>query len=382
MSLGIIISIASLVLTITLGKSFQKQITDRARVYLGSNSVVIMAQRMKLEGRPMESDLISSLTIEDLKAVAEQVPAVEMYDPVQFVNNCEIIAGNRSMSTNVKGSSVTGELVWNRGTVKGEYFNPNDEASSARVALIGPDIAATLFGESDPVGETIRINGVAFVIKGVLASKGVDPHGNNLDLDIIVPVTTLMKRLTNVDYIRLGKFVMRNDANLDEAVKSIAAVLRERHNIGNGNEDDFMIITPEFVKQKISEMTRIFNVFLPLISLIALIASCIVIAVLMLISVNERIPEVGLRKATGARFRDILFQFTFEAALTSLMGGILGILLGLAGFTLVSIKMKVPFEPSLLIFAGGFILPVLAGIISGIIPARKAARYNPVEALR
>lgn len=382
MSLGIIISIASLVLTITLGKSFQKQITDRAKVYLGSNSVVIMAQRMKLEGRPMESDLVSSLTIADLKSVAEQVSSITMFDPVQYVNNCEVIAGNHSISTNVKGSSVTGEFVWNRGAVKGVYFNQNDETSAARVALIGTDIASTLFGNSDPVGETIRINGVAFVIRGVLASKGVDPHGNNLDLDIVIPVTTLMKRLTNVDYIRLGKLVLRDDADMDEAVAAISAVLRERHNTGNGSEDDFMVITPDFVKQKISEMTRIFNVFLPLISLIALLASCIVIVVLMLISVNERVAEIGLRKATGARYRDILFQFTSEATLTSLLGGITGIIVGLAGFALVSVKMKVPFEPSLLLFAGGFLLPVFAGIISGIIPARKAAKYNPVEALR
>lgn len=382
MTLGIIISIAALVLTVTLGKSFQKQITDRAKVYLGSNSIVIMAQRMKLEGRPMESDLVSTLTIDDLKAVADQVPSVTMYDPVQFVNSCEVIAGNRSVSTNVKGSSVNGEFVWNRGAVKGEYFNQNDETTAARVALIGTDIAQTLFSDTDPVGETIRINGVAFVIKGVLAPKGVDPHGNNLDLDIVVPVTTLMKRLTNVDYVKLGKLVIRDDAQIDEAVQGIIAVLRERHNLGKGSEDDFMVITPEFVKQKIGEMTRIFNVFLPLISLVALVASCIVIVVLMLISVNERIAEIGLRKATGARYRDILFQFTSEAAITSLLGGIIGIILGLAAFSLVSLKMKVPFEPSFLIFAGGFILPVLTGVISGIIPARKAATFNPVEALR
>jgi putative ABC transport system permease protein len=176
--------------------------------------------------------------------------------------------------------------------------------------------------------------------------------------------------------------VIRDDAQVDEAVQAITAVLRERHNLGKGSEDDFMVITPEFVKQKIGEMTRIFNVFLPLISLVALVASCIVIVVLMLISVNERIAEIGLRKATGARYKDILFQFTSEAAITSLLGGIIGIILGLAAFSLVSLKMKVPFEPSFLIFAGGFILPVLTGVISGILPARRAAAFNPVEALR
>jgi putative ABC transport system permease protein len=143
-----------------------------------------------------------------------------------------------------------------------------------------------------------------------------------------------------------------------------------------------MIVTPAFVREKISEMTRVFNVLLPLISLIALLAAGIVIVVLMLMSVNERIAEIGLRKAVGARSRDVLIQFITEVSTTSLLGGIIGMAIGLAAFALVSTHMQIPFELSPLIFLGGFILPVLVGIIAGIMPARKAAKYNPVDALR
>jgi len=168
---------------------------------------------------------------------------------------------------------------------------------------------------------------------------------------------------------------------MDEAVKGISAVLKERHHITDDSQTDFMIVTPAFVKEKISEMTRVFNVFLPLISLIALLAAGIVIVVLMFMSVNERVGEIGLRKAVGARSKDVLFQFITEVSVTSMLGGIIGMAIGLLCFAVVSIKMQIPFNFSLFMIIAGFILPVVVGIISGIVPARKAAKFDPVKAL-
>jgi putative ABC transport system permease protein len=381
MVIGIVISIASLILTITMGRGFQKQISDRARKYLGSTSIVIMAERMKLDGKPVASDLISTLTIDDLKAIAAQVPSVSMFDPVQSAPNREVVAGNRNISTTIKGGSVNGEFVWNRGVSKGEYFNEGEEINASRVALIGPRIAEVLFGDSDPVGAQIRIGDVPFTVKGVLVSKGVDPHGNDLDLDIVVPITTMMKRLRNVDYLSHGKIVITDEAKMDEAVGAITAILKERHHITQDGRVDFSIITPAFVKEKIKEMTKVFNVYLPLISLITLLAAGIVIVVLMSVSVSERVSEIGLRKAVGARSKDVLFQFIAEVSVTSLCGGIMGMITGLALFSIISLHIKIPFNFNVLIIAGGIFLPVLVGILAGIIPAGRAAKYNPVDAL-
>ncbi len=382
MTLGIVISIAALILTLTIGKGVQQQISERARKYLGSNSIVITAHKLKLKGRPIESDLVSTLTIEDMKAIADEVPSINMTDPVQMAEGREIIAGKKNISTTIKGSSVNGEIVWNRGVISGEYFNEGEVMGASRVALIGPRIATVLFGNSDPVGETIRVGDVPFVVKGVLVSKGVDPHGNDLDLDVIIPITTLMKRIMNVDYIAMGKVVLKDESQMDEAVRSITAILKERHHITDESQLDFSLITPVFVRETIHKMTRVFNVFLPLISLIALLAAGIVIVVLMYISVNERVSEIGLRKAVGARSKDILFQFIAEVSATSLLGGIIGIALGLAAFGIVRMHMQIPFNLPLVVITGIILLPILVGIIAGAIPARKASKYNPVDALR
>jgi putative ABC transport system permease protein len=382
MTLGIIIGIASLSLTFTIGKGFQKQISERVRKYLGPNDVLIRAEKLKLDGKPLSSDLVSSLTIDDLKAIVAEVPGISLFDPVQFLPDQEVVIGNRNISTTVKGSSANGQFVWNRGVSSGEYFSENEDLSMARVAMIGPRIASSLFGTSDPVGAQIRIGNIPFIVNGVLEPKGVDPHGNDLDLDVIVPITTLMKRMMNVDYILMAKFVLTDENQMKEVVAGISATLNERHHLSANRSPDYSIVTPIFVQEKIKEMTRVFNVFLPLLSLIALLAAGIVIVVLMMMSVNERMNEIGLRRAVGARSKDILFQFLIEVSLTSLLGGIIGTSIGLACFKAFGSHMHFQFFIPWQIYVFGILLPVCVGIAAGIMPARRAAKYHPVEALR
>jgi putative ABC transport system permease protein len=169
---------------------------------------------------------------------------------------------------------------------------------------------------------------------------------------------------------------------MDEVVSGITAVLNERHHISGNKSSDFIVVNPTFVREKIKEMTRVFNVFLPLISLIALLAAGIVIIVLMFMSVNERTSEIGLRKAVGARSKDILFQFLIEVSITSLLGGIIGAIIGLLCFKVAGSLMNLPFYIPWQIVVFSILLPVLVGVAAGIIPARKAAGYNPVEALK
>jgi putative ABC transport system permease protein len=381
MALGIIIGIASLSLTFTIGKGFQRQMAERVKKFLGSNDLLISAVKLKMEGNK-SSDLVSTFTIDDLKAIVSEVPGISMFDPHQILPNQEIVAGNQNISTTIKGSSAIGQIVWNRGVIKGEFFNESEELNASRVVVIGPRIAETLFGSSNPVGAQIRIGNIPFTVKGVFEPKGVDPHGNDLDLDVFVPITTLMKRMMNVDYIVMAKVVVADENHMDEVVSGITAVLKERHHISGNEPNDFIVVDPIFVREKIKEMTRVFNVLLPLISLIALLAAGIVIIVLMFMSVNERTSEIGLRKAVGARSKDVLFQFLIEVSITSLLGGVIGMIIGLACFKAFGVIMHLPFVIPWQIFVFGLLLPIVVGIAAGITPARKAAKYDPVVALR
>ena len=382
MILGIIIGITSLSLTFTIGKGSQKQITERVRKYMGPADMIIIAEKLKLDGKPVSGDLVSSLTLEDLKAISSEVPGIRIIDPVQMLSNQEIVAGNHNISSSIKGSSVNGQFAWNRIANMGEYFNESEELNANRVAILGPRIAETLFGSENPVGAQIRIANVPFIVKGVLAPKGVDPHGNDLDLDVIVPISTIMKRMMNVDYLLMAKVVLSDENQMNEKVAANSAVLNERHHIAGNSPSDYSIVTPTFVQEKIKELTRVFNVFLPVISLIGLFASGIVIIVLMLMSVNDRVREIGLRKAVGARSKDILYQFVIEVSATSLSGGIIGMILGLAFYKIFAVMMNLPYNIPYQIFVIGIILPVIVGIIAGIIPARKAAKFDPVVALK
>ena len=382
MIFGIIIGITSLSLTFTIGKGFQKQITERVKKYLGPSDIIIRSEKLKMDGKPVSSDLVSSLTLEDLKAISSEVPGISMIDPVQILSNQEIVAGDRNISSAIKGSSVDGQYVWNRSINQGEYFNESEELNTSRVAVIGPRIAETLFGTVNPVGAQIRIGNIPFIVKGVLAPKGVDPHGNDLDLDIIVPITTIMKRMMNVDYILMAKVVLSDENRMNETVAAISATLDERHHITGNGPSDYSIITPKFVREKIKEMTQVFNVLLPMISFIGLLASGIVIIVLMLMSVNDRVSEIGLRKAVGARSKDILYQFLIEVTATSLFGGIIGMTIGLACFKVFAVMMHLTSRIPYQVFVIGLLLPVLVGVIAGMVPARRAAKCDPVVALK
>lgn len=382
MILGIIIGIASLSITFTIGKGIQKQIADRVKKYLSTNSIAIFSVELKMEGNPQTDGKITTLTIDDIKTIASEVPGVSAYDVCQMLQGREIIAGNKNISTTIKGYSVAGETVWNRTVTRGEYFNAEEELNASRVALIGPSIADALFGQSDPIGAQIRIGDIPFIVKGVLEPKGIDPHGNDMDLDVVIPVTTMMKRVMNVDYLAMAKLQVDDENRTEEIAASVATILRERHHIEGNNENDFKVITPTFVQAKIKEMTRVFTVLLPIISLIALLAAGIVIVVLMLMSVNERINEIGLRKAVGARSKDILAQFIVEVSATSILGGIIGVIIGLACFKVFAVSMHLSFYVPWQIYVLGTLLPILVGTGAGILPARKAAKLNPVEALR
>lgn len=381
MILGIVIGIAALSLTFTMGLGAEKQLTERVKNLFSPNNILITSGRVELEsGRSSESSA-TNLKIEDIEAIMNEVPGITMYAPIQVTPERDVIFANRNISTAINGGTAEGELVWKRSVIAGEYFTKADEKSSARVALIGTKIAKKLFEGSSPIGEQIRIGAVPFTVKGVLEDKGIDPHGTDLDMNVIVPITTLMNRLMNVNYIIGAKLEVEDASKTEDIAVKITSVLRERHSLNTDETNDFHIVTPVVVKEIIGKMNRIFTLFLPLISGIALTVGGVVIVVIMLMSVSRRVSEIGLRKALGARPKDIMFQFLVEASVVSLFGGIVGLLIGLVGAWLFlssrGITFFIPWQTILF----GVLFPVIVGMLAGIIPARKAAKMDPVEAL-
>jgi len=380
MILGVMTGVVLLSLTFAMGLGTERQISSKVKDFFGSDNIFIMAGKSIQKGGPRAKGQVTTLKIADLEAILNAVPGVVSFDPVQALPECEIISGGRNISTDVLGRSAEGEAIWNRTVTSGEYFTKADEKSAARVALLGPKIARQLFGDADPVGAQIRIGNVLFMVKGVLEEKGTDPHGNDLDLEVIVPITTLMSRLTNVDYISSAKLEV-DGTKTGETTDIISVVLKERHSINEGESDDFLIITPVQVQEMMQKMNKIFSLYLPLISGVVLILGGIIISVVMLMSVSRRFSEIGLRKTVGASSNNLLFQFLTEAVLISLVGGITGLIVGLSGIWFLFAKLGYAFFIPWQTIVFGVLLPVLIGIIAGIIPARKAASLDPVKAL-
>ncbi|KAF0212783.1 MAG: hypothetical protein FD178_3102 [Ignavibacteria bacterium] len=381
MILGIVIGIAALSLTFSLGKSAEKQLNQKVKNLFNPNNILVTSGRVELEsGRSSESSM-TNLKIEDIEVIMNEVQGITMYDVIQATPERDVIFGNKNISTAINGGMSEGEMVWRRSVISGEYFSKAEEKSSARVALIGKKIAKKLFEGSKPVGSQIRIGTVPFIVKGVLEERGIDPHGTDLDMNVIVPITTLMNRLMNVNYIAGAKFEVEDASKTEEIAGKITSVLRERHSLNNNETNDFSIVTPVVVKEIIGKMNRVFTLFLPLISGIALVVGGVVIVVIMLMSVSRRVSEIGLRKALGARSQEIMFQFLIEAAVVSLFGGIIGLAIGLVGagvfMSSMGLTFFIPWETILF----GVLFPIIIGVLAGIIPARKAAKQDPIEAL-
>jgi putative ABC transport system permease protein len=382
MMVGIVIGIMALTLILSVGKGTEKKVMDNLKTMFTIDSMLISASAPQQRGGPHSGGPTTTFTIADLEALEEEIPNVETWDTLQVLPSREVKYQENSDSIRVIGHSERLDRVWNIGVTRGELFDGDKVQTSARVALIGPHAVATLFGETDPIGEQIRIGNVPFRIIGILKERGVDLHGWDRDNEILVPYTTALRRLMNVDYIQTAKVLVKDYRKMEPTVERIKALLRERHGLMENVPDDFSVFTPVLVEEMVTSANKTFNLFLPLIAAISLLVGGVIVANLMLISVSERNSEIGLRKAVGARSRDIQLQFLAETIVITLLGGLVGVILGLVGSHVISVFMELPATVSWQALVLGVIFSILVGFIAGIFPARRAAGLQPVETLR
>jgi len=368
MSVGVMIGVGTLIAGQSLGAGVEKEIKQRVNKIFSPGSIMLVS---------------STLTYSDVEAIESQLDQVIASAPRWGYAEFEISFQGSNRKAAVFGHTVEGETVWNRSVTEGRFFTSSDISKAARVALIGHRLAELLFGEgNDAIDQEIMIGSVPFRIIGVLESQGIDPHGEDRDEDIFVPITTAMQRLYKSDYIGIAKLIVSDIEAVDDDADEIAEILREEHHIAVGEDEDFAIYTSKFAGRMIQKANKVLTVYMMVAAAVVLLVAAIVIASIMLVVVRERIAEIGLRKALGATEQNISFQFLAEVVTVTLISGVLGIGLGLGAASLVSMHIDMPVIVNLNQVAMALGAALAVGIASGIAPARKAARLDPVEALR
>ncbi len=381
MMLGTFVGVTALTVLLAIGRGTQGEVLRRFETMFSGSAMFVRAgggqMRPGAHGTPA-----ATLKIEDIRAIDSALTQVTFADPIQASGEREIVYGGRTSRVRIEGHSEAAEAVWNRSVTRGAYFTAADVASAARVALIGTVVARDLFEGRDPIGEQIRIGAVPFQVIGVLADVGIDPHGIDLDNEIIIPITTLMRRVRNVDYLMGAKLLFTAGADLEAAKLEVGDILRRRHAIGPGQEDDFHLFTPVQIQQMVRSSNRVFTVFLPLLAALAIGIGGLVVANLMLMAVHERRSEIGLRKAVGARPRDIRLQFLTESAAVTGLGGLGALLVGVIILKVIGMHTGGPSSMQWSTALLGLGVAVGVGILAGVLPARRAAALDPIQTLR
>ena len=383
--LGIIIGVGAVITMIAVGGGAQARVEEQIKS-LGSNLMIIIPGSTTSGGVRMGGSSAQTLTEDDAWAITREVQEVQASAPSNRGSG-QIIAGNSNWSTVIYGVTPEYMEVRDWPIVSGRGFEPQEVSGAGKVALIGQSVAKQLFGDADPVDQQIRIRKVPFIIVGVLEKKGQSMMGTDQDDVILVPLTTARNRLFGNPQGKLRRVgvisvKVRDGQNMKEAEDRIRELMRQRHKLQPGAEDDFTIRNLTEILQAQEASSKVLTLLLAAVASVSLLVGGIGIMNIMLVSVTERTREIGLRMAIGARRLHVLLQFLAEAVLLSVTGGIAGIAMGVAFSLAISALAGWPAPISLTAVAGGFLFSAAVGIFFGYYPARKAARLDPIEALR
>lgn len=378
--LGIIIGVMAVVIMVAVGETVQKEITDQFSS-LGTNTVVIRAGAAQIGG--VRSGNRQTLTTDDAAVIAK-LPDVAAISPVQ-VAGAQVVYGNKNWSTSMIGAYPDYTTVQNIEMEYGAFFDDVAVRNASTYAVIGPKTAAELGMDKNPVGEVIRVQNVPFVVIGVPKERGDSAMGSQDDM-VMIPVTTLKKRLQGSRFpnaVSMIALKLYQDADNAVVIDQISALLRDRHRLKPGDEDDFQIMDMKQILETMTTVTGYLKLLLIAIAAVSLLVGAIGIMNMMLVSVAERTREIGIRKAIGARESNIIIQFLAESIMISFIGSMIGLVVGIGlsqGVGRFILGYHVPFSlwPVLLSIS----VAVVVGLASGVMPAIKAAKLNPIDSLR
>jgi putative ABC transport system permease protein len=381
--LGIIIGVGSVIAMVSIGTGAKAAVEERFAA-MGTNLLFVSGSSKRVQGVHSGFGGSQTLAVEDANAIVERCPAVEAISP-SVSTRAQVIYLNKNWNTSIQGTGERYPDVRKWEIESGTYFDETAVRSAAKVCVLGADVKKNLFEDADPIGQTIRIKKVPFVVIGVLKSKGQSGGFGSRDDQICVPYTTCMKRLQKAEFLSSIDVSAANSTLTAQAKMQITELLRDRHRIAPGSDDDFQVQDMAEIAEGAADATNVLTLLLGSIASISLLVGGIGIMNIMLVSVTERIREIGIRMSIGAREKDILIQFLAEALVLSLLGGLLGIAMGVGVSKILkfiplfaTIKTVVSIQWVILAFA----ISGSIGVFFGFYPARKASKLDPIEALR
>jgi putative ABC transport system permease protein len=378
--LGMIIGVGAVIAMVSIGNGAKAQIEAQI-ASMGQNVILVWSGSMTRSGIHTGWGGAGTLSIEDGEAIQREIPGVTDISP-EIQSAAQIAAGNQNWSTRIQGESPEYFDIRQWPIISGANFTGQDVRSANKVAVIGKTIADQLFPGEDPIGQIVRIKNVPFMVVGMLQPKGLSVQGNDQDDLIIIPYTSAMKRVQKVTMLRSINVQTAKASLLNPVQQQIIELLRQRHRITPGKDDDFTVRNQQEIAEMATAQSKTMTLLLGAIAMVSLIVGGIGIMNIMLVSVTERTREIGIRMAIGARGQDILLQFLIEAVTLGVIGGLVGIGVGIGASNLLASQMHWPtlIPPEWVAYA--FIFSAIVGVFFGFYPARKASRLDPIDALR
>jgi putative ABC transport system permease protein len=382
--LGIVIAVGAVVATVAIGQGAQAKVAQQMES-LGSNLLMVLPGSIAMHGVATGSGATQTLNREDVTAVERELTgSVAAVAPVNRTGS-QVVYGDQNWFTQVQGTTAAYLTVRSWNLAQGEFFGREEDASAAKVCVLGKTVVDKLFLPNAPViGEQIRVKHVPCKVIGILAAKGQTSFGQDQDDIILMPWSTVVRRLIGSQSDTVGQMMVaaRSPSQVDDAEREVTALLRQRHHLGDQAEPDFQIRNLAEMQDAMKQSTQTIAYLLEAVAAISLIVGAIGIANVMLVSVTERTREIGIRMAVGGRGRDILVQFLTEAVVLAIVGGLIGLAVGIGVSRWMSVRFQWPGLLSPIAMVGALLGAGFSGVIAGFYPALRASRLDPIEALR
>ena len=377
--LGVVIGVAAVIAMVTVGQGSKAQVTADVSK-LGTNVLMVLPGQEPMASGPMGTGA-DLFTLRDVERVERALDSVALAAPIAQTRG-RVVFGNENRRTDIVGTDNRYFDAARWEVASGRVFDPGEIRAGRPVCVLGETVRAALFGAADPVGEAVRIGALSCRVVGVLQSKGASTFGSDQDDFVIMPIRTFHRRVAGTTDVAVMYLSLREGASVGRATDEVEALLRELRRIGPGEDDDFAVMDMKQLETMLSGITDVLTGLLSAVAAVSLVVGGIGIMNIMLVSVTERTREIGIRLAIGAQARQVMVQFLVEAIVLSGLGGLIGIGLGLALAFAGARWLAVPFAPDPGIILLAFGVSVLVGVVFGVFPARRAARLDPIEALR